>query len=107
MPQIERKAKLLADIRRRVTERAQGHVVFLLVTLHGDVNAGVPEIVRNSDFGNSNQRQAWILEFVTYDLHDFFAQRFGNALRAMHNCKDEGRRMRDETPVVRPSSSLR
>src|SRR5260370_27391268 len=85
MPQIEREAKLLAYIRRGVTQRAQGLIVLALVALHGDVNAGVAQIIGNADFSYCDHRQSRIFEFVTDDLLDLFAQSIGDSLNAMHN----------------------
>ncbi len=50
VPQVQRKSELLADIRRRVLQSAQGRQVFLLVALNRDINAGVTEVVSHAHF---------------------------------------------------------
>lgn len=109
MPQIERKAKLLAHVGRGVTQREHGYFVFMLIALHRDENTGVAQIVGDSHIGYGDHRQTRIFQFVTHDLRNLFAQSIGNALRAMHSCKDEGGRMKDETVLfaeAHPSISL-
>jgi hypothetical protein len=90
MPQVKREAKLLAYVRRCMSQRAQRDLVFVLVTGNGYVNTGVPQIVSDSDFSYRDHRQARVSQFVTNNLRNLFSQRFRDALRAMHNCKDEG-----------------
>jgi hypothetical protein len=85
MPQIEREAKLLAYIRRGVTQGAQSLIVLPLVALHSHVNAGVAQIIGNAHLGYCHHRQSRIFKFVTDDLRDLFAQGIGDALNAMHN----------------------
>jgi hypothetical protein len=85
MPQIQRKSKLLAYIGRRVTQRAQGCQMLLFVALHGDIDAGIPEIVGHPHFGHGYQCQARVFEFITHNLRNLFAQGLGDALRAMHD----------------------
>ena len=85
MPQIQRKAQLLAHVGCGVSQRPQGDQVLFFVSLHGHVDTGVTEIVCYADFGHRDQRQSRILQFVTHDLRDLFAQRFGNSLWPMHD----------------------
>src|SRR4029077_17885019 len=84
MPQIQRKAKLLAYIGRGMTEGAQRLVMFLLVALHRHIDAGVAQVIRDPNFRNSHHCQSRIFEFVTNNLRNFFAQGFGDALATMH-----------------------
>src|SRR6266568_324342 len=106
MPQIERKAKLLAHVRRRVTKRYQSLFVFLLVAFDGHVNAGIAQVVRDANFSNRHQRQARVFEFVTNNLRNFFTQSLRNALWPMHDCKDEGGSMKDESLCASSCSDL-
>src|SRR5882762_328961 len=95
MPQIQRKAKLLADIGCGLPERAEGLVVFLLVALDRHIDAGVAQVIRDSNFRNSYHCQSRIFEFVTNNLRNFFAQGFGDALGTMHK-QAEVRRQESE-----------
>lgn len=90
MPQIQRKAKLLAHIRSGMLQRPQRRIMFFLVAFDGHVNAGVAQVIGDAHFGHGYHRQSRILEFVTDDLRDLFTQSFSNALWPMHNCKDKG-----------------
>src|SRR5712692_1253437 len=51
MAQIEREAKLLADVRRRAAQRDEGQLVFMLIAGHCDKHTGVTQIVGNSHVG--------------------------------------------------------
>ena len=79
MPQIQRKAKLLAHVWRRMVKRLQRFVVFLFIAGNGDVNARVAQVVGNSNFRDGHGRQSGIFEFVPDDLSDLFKQRFSDA----------------------------
>ena len=92
MPQIEREAKLLPYVRRRVTQRSQSLIVFPLVALDGHVNAGVTQIISNSHLGHCDHRQSRVFQFVADDLRDLFAQGIRDALNAMHG-KSVGSRL--------------
>src|SRR6185369_8215389 len=85
MAQIERKSKLLPYIRRRVTQGQQRLLMLLLVALNRDVNAGIAQVVGDANLSHGNHRQSRVFELVTNNLGNFFAQRFRNALRAMHS----------------------
>src|SRR5438128_93962 len=61
MPQIEREAKLPPHVRRRVTQRAQSQLVFPLVSLDGDVDAGITQIVCDSHLSHGDHRQLRVL----------------------------------------------
>src|SRR5262245_24421325 len=52
MPQIQRKAKLLAYIRRGVLQGPQSFLVLLLVTLDGEVTSGIAKVICHPNFGN-------------------------------------------------------
>src|SRR6185503_11511698 len=84
MPQIKRKAKLLAHVRSRMTQRQHGLLVLLFVAFDGHVNAGVAQIRGDPNFGDGDHAEARILHFVTDNLRDLFPQTLSNTLRTMH-----------------------
>ena len=84
MPQIQRKAKLLAHVGRGMSKSEESLFVLLLVALDGHVNACVAQVVRDANFGDRDHRQPRILKFVTDNLRDLFAQSFRDTLWPMH-----------------------
>src|ERR1043166_6776198 len=115
MPQIERKAKLLAHVRRGVPQSSQCRFVLLLVTFNSHINAGIAEVIGDANFSNGNHCQSRILQLVANNLRNLFSQRFSDALRTMHNqCKFRvsSREFRDtswkqlETPNSKLETSL-
>ena|SRR5436309_437395 len=85
MAQIEREAKLLADIRRGAAQRDEGQLVFMLIASHRDKDAGVTQIVGDSHVGYGDHSQTRVFQLVTDNLRDLFTQGIGDALRAMHD----------------------
>ena len=74
---------------------AQREFVLVFITLDSDINARIAKIVSDSHVSHSYHCQARILQFVSNNLRNLFAQRLGNALGAMHaNSRQEavGRR---------------
>src|SRR6185503_1651370 len=90
MPQIQRKAKLLAHVRRRMLQSPQGLVVFRFVSFNRDIDTGIAQVVRHADISDGHRHQSWIFEFVTHDLRNLFTQGVSDALWPVHNSKDEG-----------------
>src|SRR5712671_3239949 len=68
VPQVQRKAELFPDIRRRVLQRAQGTNVFLLIARDRNINAGVAQVIGDANFRHRDQSQARVLQLVTHDL---------------------------------------
>src|SRR5690349_19900763 len=50
MPQIQRKAKLLAHVRRSMAKSEQSLCVFLFIALDGYVNARIAQVVSDANF---------------------------------------------------------
>src|ERR1041384_3793423 len=84
MPQIQRKAKLLAHVRGGVLQRPQRFVVFLFVAGDGNVHARVAQVIRDANFRDRHRGQSRGFQFVTDDLRDFFAQGLRDAFGTMH-----------------------
>ena len=59
-------------------------LVFAFVTLHGDVNTGVPQVVRHANFSHSDHRQARIFKFESDNLRDLFTQCLRDSFGPVH-----------------------
>src|SRR5437016_8089401 len=81
--------------------------MFPFVALHGNVNTRVAQIVRNSHVGYGHHRQSWVFQFVTHNLRNLFAQRFSDALSAMHKNNrgwEPGAGSQDSSQLLTPGS---
>jgi len=103
MPQIQRKAKLLAHVWRSMAESEQRLFVFLFVALDGYVNARIAQVVSDTNFRDGDQDQSRILKFEADNLRNLFAQGFGDTLWPMHvrtACGSGGFTSDDDTCVI-------
>jgi len=84
MPQIQRKAKLLAHVGRGMAKSEQRLFVFLFVALDGHVNARIAQVVSDANFRDGDQGQSRIFKFEADNLRDLFTQGFGDTLWPVH-----------------------
>src|SRR5215471_779944 len=54
------------------------------VALHGDVNAGIAEVIGDPNFRHSHHSQTRIFEFESNNLRDLFTQGLRDALCPVH-----------------------
>src|SRR6185503_12882622 len=93
--QIQRKTELLANIRRRVSQRREHFLVLFFITGNGHVNASCSFVLREPNVRHRHQTR--IFEFITDDLTDLFSQSIRVSLRPPHNKP----RVRSPRPVQR------
>jgi len=60
-------------------------LMLTLVTMHGDVNTGIAQVIGDPNFGHSHHSQTRIFEFESNNLRDLFTQCLSDAFCPMHN----------------------
>src|SRR5262249_26114662 len=59
-------------------------LMLAFITLHGDVNTGIAQVIGDPNFSHSHHSQARIFEFETHNLRDLFTQCLRNSFRPVH-----------------------
>jgi hypothetical protein len=87
VPQIQGKTQLPANVWSRFSERSQRQFMLAIVSLDSHENSRVAKVFRNPHVGDRDRRHARIVKFVTNDLRNLLAQKFGNSFWPTHKGK--------------------